>query len=89
MSARASKQSAGGSPDAGGKTVGFEDASLVERTRAGDMQAYGLLVAKYQDRVFNTVYRMSARREDAEELAQEAFLRALEKIGQFRGHSGF
>ena len=67
----------------------FEDATLVERTRTGDMQAFGALVAKYQDRVFNMVYRMCGRREDAEELAQEAFLKALEKITQFRSQSSF
>lgn len=71
------------------RTVTFDDAALVKRSRDGDMQAFGLLVAKYQDRVFNLVYRMCNRRAEAEELAQEAFLRALERIGQFRGHSGF
>ncbi len=73
----------------GGQTILFEDATLVERTRSGDMQAFGALVAKYQDRVFNMVYRMCGRREDAEELAQEAFLKALEKITQFRSQSSF
>jgi RNA polymerase sigma-70 factor (ECF subfamily) len=53
------------------------------------MRAYGLLVAKYQDRVFNLLYRMLGRREDAEEIAQEAFLKALEKLPAFRGSSGF
>jgi len=72
-----------------GETIGFEDVSLVERTRSGDMQAYGLLVAKYQDRVFNTACRMLGQREDAEEVAQEAFLKALEKISQFRNQSRF
>ena len=72
-----------------GGTIDFEDAALVERTRSGDMQAYGLLVAKYQDRVFNAAYKMAGQREDAEELAQEAFLKALEKISQFRGQSRF
>jgi RNA polymerase sigma-70 factor (ECF subfamily) len=71
------------------RAIAFEDAALVNRTRNGDMQAFGSLVAKYQDRVFNLVYRMTHRREDAEELAQEAFLKALEKISQFRGHSQF
>jgi len=71
------------------ETLSFDDAALVEQCRGGDMQAYGLLVAKYQDRLFNMVYRMCGRRADAEELAQEAFLKALERIGQFRGHSQF
>ncbi len=70
-------------------TIAFEDAALVERCRDGDMEAYGLLVAKYQDRVFNMIYRMCGRRADAGELSQETFLKALERIGQFRGQSGF
>ena len=70
-------------------TVAFEDAALVERCRKGDMQAFGALVAKYQDRLFNMVFRMCGRRADAEELAQEAFLRALERIESFRSQSRF
>jgi len=72
-----------------GRAISFEDAALVERSQKGDMEAFGTLVAKYQDRVFNMVYRMCGRREDAEELAQEAFLKALEKMAQFRGQSRF
>ena len=53
------------------------------------MQAFGLLVAKYQDLIYNVIYRMNGRRADAEELAQETFLKAMERIGQFRGRSRF
>ncbi len=66
-----------------------DDAVLVSRVQAGDKQAFGALVVRYQDRVFNLVSRMCSRRADAEELAQEAFLRALERIDQFRGDSKF
>lgn len=69
--------------------ISFEDASLVERARKGDMQAFGSLVAKYQERVLNVVHRLCGRWAEAEELAQETFLKALERIGQFRGSSGF
>ena len=72
-----------------GGTISFEDASLVERSRKGDMQAFGSLVAKYQERVLNVVHRLCGRWAEAEELAQETFLKALERIGQFRGSSGF
>lgn len=72
-----------------GEALAFEDTALLERIRRGEMQAFGSLVAKYQDRVFNLVYRMCGHREDAEELSQETFLRALEKISQFRGQSRF
>jgi RNA polymerase sigma-70 factor (ECF subfamily) len=82
-------RSSGGSGPRGGGTIAFEDAALVEQSRQGDMQAFGALVAKYQDRLFNMIFRMCGRRADAEELAQEAFLKALERIGQFRGQSQF
>lgn len=74
---------------AGQSTIAFEDAVLVERTRKGDMRAFGLLVAKYQDRIFNMVLRMCPRRAVAEELTQEAFLKALQRLAQFRGQSKF
>ena len=62
---------------------------MVERFRQGDMQAFGALVCKYQDRIFTMVLRMCPNRAEAEELAQESFLRAMERIDQFRGQSRF
>jgi len=74
---------------AGGGTIPFEDEALVDRCRKGDMPAFGLLVAKYQDRLYNLLFRMVGNAADAEELAQEAFLKALENLGQFQGASRF
>jgi RNA polymerase sigma-70 factor (ECF subfamily) len=86
----ASNISAGEETHAGsGRTIEFQDQALVARCRKGDMQAFGLLVAKYQDRIYNLVLRLCGNAADAEELAQETFLKALEKIGQFRGNSRF
>lgn len=70
-------------------TIAFEDAVLVDRCRNGEMQAFSALVAKYQHRVYNLILRMCHRPADAEELAQETFLKALESIAHFRGHSQF
>jgi RNA polymerase sigma-70 factor (ECF subfamily) len=69
--------------------LSFEDEALVEKCRKGDMQAFGLLVAKHQDRLVNMVHRMIGRWAEAQELAQEAFLKALERISQFRNQSSF
>jgi RNA polymerase sigma-70 factor (ECF subfamily) len=70
-------------------TIAFDDLAMVERCRKGDMQGFALLVAKYQDRVMNLVSRLCPRAADAEDLAQEVFLKALEKLGTFRGGSQF
>ncbi len=70
-------------------TLTFDDVPLVRKAKKGDMQAFGTLVSKYQDRVYNIIFRMCPRPAEAEELAQETFLKALEGIGQFRGKSAF
>jgi RNA polymerase sigma-70 factor (ECF subfamily) len=69
--------------------VRFEDAVLLERVRGGDREAFGVLVSKYQDQVYNTCWRMCGHAEDARDLAQEAFFRAYQSIGSFHGRSGF
>ena len=72
-----------------GRLLAFDDAAQIEACRKGNMQAFGSLVAKYQDRLFNAVLRMCGDRDEATDLCQEAFVRAIEKIGQFRGRSQF
>ena len=66
-----------------------DDLSAVQRVQAGDMAEFANLVAKYQDRVFNTCWRICGHLEDARDLTQEAFLKALKSIGSFRAESGF
>ncbi len=65
------------------------DKALVKRAQRGDMAAFGDLVRRYQDSVFALTARMCRDRAVAEELAQEAFLKALEKLHQFRRESRF
>jgi RNA polymerase sigma-70 factor (ECF subfamily) len=67
----------------------FEDAGLLERCRRGDTAAFGSLVVKYQDRVFNAILRACGNHDDAEELCQETFVKALENLDGFRQASGF
>ena len=89
MSDQASNILAGQSSEPCGVTIAFDDVVLVERCRKGQMQAFGLLVAKYQDRVLNTILRLCGNQADAEELAQETFVKALGRLAQFRGQSQF
>ncbi len=69
--------------------IQFEDSLLVEQCQGGDMGAFAQLVAKYQDKVYNTCWRIGGSRQDAGDLTQEAFCKALESIGDFRRKSGF
>ncbi len=66
-----------------------EDAELVGRVQRGQTEAYGALVQRYQDRVFNACWRICGHLEDARDLTQEAFLKAFEGLAGFRRQSGF
>lgn len=79
----------GPSVNAPGPVLPVRDAELLEQCRRGDGAAFERLVRKYQDRIFNTCWRMSGNRADAEELTQETFVRAFQAIGRFDGRSEF
>jgi RNA polymerase sigma-70 factor (ECF subfamily) len=64
------------------------DLPLVRAASAGDTEAFGELVRRYQAQVVNLA-RALAMRADAEDLAQETFIRAYRGIGRFRGESSF
>ncbi len=59
------------------------DQELVARTLDGDMNAFGELVKAYQSSVFNVCYRVLGTRRDAEDLTQEAFLRAHQNLASY------
>jgi RNA polymerase sigma-70 factor (ECF subfamily) len=71
------------------RPVPLEDAELIEKVRNGNAEAFGQLVRKYQDRVFNTCWRICGHLEDARDLTQDAFLKAYEQLPGFRQQSGF
>jgi len=66
-----------------------EDWSAIERTLAGDTDAYRHLVLRYQDRLFYALLQASRSREDAEEVTQEAFLQAYRQLGRFEARARF
>ncbi len=66
-----------------------DDKSLIEACRAGDTEAFGILVSQYQDRLYPTVFRLTGCAEEAQDLLQDAFLRAFEKLDHFHGDSSF
>lgn len=65
------------------------DRELVEACRDGRPEAFQVLVERYQDRVYNSVYRMVNSREDARDIVQDALLKSYENLAQFRGASSF
>lgn len=64
-----------------------EAARFLDRLRAGDDRAFEELVRTYQHRVFGVALRMLGNAAEAEEIAQEAFLRAHRSLGGFRGEA--
>jgi RNA polymerase sigma-70 factor, ECF subfamily len=67
----------------------LDDQCLINACRAGKTEAFGVLVGRYQDRLYPTVFRLTGCAEDAQDLLQDAFLRAYEKLDQFQGESSF
>src|SRR5262245_19639172 len=68
---------------------GLDDAALVHRSRKGDLGAYDELIRRYQERIYATVYHMTANHEDANDLAQETFIKAYGALKSFKGDSSF
>jgi RNA polymerase sigma-70 factor (ECF subfamily) len=59
------------------------DRDLAIRARRGEAEAFGELVSRYQTSVFNVCYRLLGERREAEDLAQEAFIRAYQRLDSF------
>jgi len=62
---------------------------LIELSVSGDIEAFETLIQSHQKRVYNIALRMTKNHEDAQELAQDAIVRAFTSIGKFRGDSSF
>ncbi len=66
-----------------------EDQRLVKRAQGGDLEAYDELIRRYQERIYATIYHMTANHEDANDLAQETFIKAHQALSSFKGDSSF
>lgn len=62
---------------------------LVQRVQAGEVERFEDLVRKYRERIWGVIYHMTANREDAADLAQDAFIKAFQSINRFQGQSAF
>jgi RNA polymerase sigma-70 factor (ECF subfamily) len=70
-------------------TEGDEDASAVRRVLDGDLSAFAGIVQRWQERLINLAWRFSHDRMSAEDMAQEAFVKAFRALHTFRGESAF
>lgn len=68
---------------------GPTDAELVQTARGGDLRAYDALICRYQERIYATIYHMTSNHEDANDLAQETFIKAYSALKSFKGDSSF
>lgn len=62
---------------------------LLRRSREGDLEAYDEMVRRYQERIYATIYHMTSNHEDANDLAQETFIKAFHALKSFKGGSSF
>jgi len=65
------------------------DRALVRLAQSGDLGAFDELVVRYQERIYALVYHMTSNHEDANDLAQEAFVKAWKALRNFKGDSSF
>jgi RNA polymerase sigma-70 factor (ECF subfamily) len=70
-------------------TAEASDADLVQRAKAGDLDAFEALATRHEQRVYSLTLRMLRHQQDAEDVTQQTFLSALEGLGDFRGEASF
>jgi RNA polymerase sigma-70 factor (ECF subfamily) len=70
-------------------TSEISDLELVQRAKAGDLDAFEALTARHEQRVYSLAMRMLRHEHDAEDVTQQTFLSALESLNGFRGEASF
>jgi RNA polymerase sigma-70 factor (ECF subfamily) len=68
---------------------GADEHLFIERARQGDLAAFEELVNRYEQKIFRLAMNITGNREDAEDVLQEAFLKAYTNLGRFQGDSRF
>lgn len=66
-----------------------QDEILISRTLRGEKEAFDILITKYRDRLFRMTIFMLGNQQEAEDVAQEVFVKAYRNLGKFRGKSSF
>ncbi len=68
---------------------GVDDLTLARRAQDGDTAAYEVLMRKYQQRIYATLYNMTSNHEDANDLTQDTFIKAYQALKSYKGDAGF
>jgi len=71
------------------ENISLDDATLVRQCQNGNLEAMSCLIVKYQDRIYNAIFKICQNHDDAAELTQDTFVKVLENINSFRGKSSF
>jgi RNA polymerase sigma-70 factor (ECF subfamily) len=71
------------------QVVKDDEPILVAAAKAGDISAFETLVGRYERKIFRLAQNITQNKEDAEDVMQEAFLKAYEHLGEFQGNSRF
>lgn len=72
-----------------GHSMDLSDNALVRRAREGDYEAFEALFQRHRQLVYRFAYQMVPRRDDAEDIVQEAFVRAYQNLGRYRDEAKF
>ena len=71
------------------RQINVEDEILVQKWRQGDQKAVEQLVCKYQNRIYNVIFKICRNTDDAAELTQDTFVKIIEGLDGFQGRSSF
>ncbi|MGA2222491.1 MAG: sigma-70 family RNA polymerase sigma factor [Verrucomicrobiia bacterium] len=66
-----------------------DDETLVAKTQRGEKEAFDILAERYKERLYATIYHMTSNHEDANDLVQDALIKAYKSIGSFKSQSSF
>ena len=69
--------------------INIDEDVLVKQCQRGDSAATERLILRYQDRIYNVIFRMCAHPDDAADLTQDTFVKIIENIDKFKGNSSF
>ncbi|MBL7105995.1 MAG: sigma-70 family RNA polymerase sigma factor [Phycisphaerae bacterium] len=71
------------------RKINIDDEVLVQRAQRGESSAMEVLITRYQNRIYNVILKICGNREDAADLSQEAFVKAMQNLDSFQLRSSF